>query len=53
MLKSPKGRLTAEGVAHVRQLRADGKTYQQISGELAVSITTVYNICTGRTRAED
>lgn len=52
MFKSPKGRLTAEGVERVRELREQGKTYQQIAEELQVCMTTVYNVCKGRTHGQ-
>jgi hypothetical protein len=55
MLKTDKGRLTAEGVAHIRALRtADPKkwTYQALAAELGVCLTTVYNVCKQRTHAD-
>ncbi len=51
-LKSEKGRLTPEGVAHIRKLRAAGKTYQAIAEEMKVCLTTVYNVCKQVTHAE-
>lgn len=53
MLKSPKGRLTADGVAQLKKLRAAKKSYQAIASELGISITTVYNILKGRTHADE
>lgn len=52
MLKSLKGRLTADGVARIRELRAAGKTYQAIAEEMKVCLTTVYNVCKQRTHAD-
>lgn len=50
--KSDKGRLTLVGVQRVRDLRAEGKTYQQIAQELDVCLTTVYNVCKRRTHGK-
>jgi hypothetical protein len=55
MMKSAKGRLTPEGVAYIRKLRAqDAKkwTYQALAAELGVCLTTVYNVCKERTHAD-
>ena len=52
MLKSEKGRLTQAGVARVRELRAQGKTYQAIAEEMKICLTTVYNVCKQRTHAK-
>lgn len=52
MLKSEKGRLTADGVAKIRELRAQGMTYQAIAEELKVCLTTVYNVCKARTHGK-
>jgi hypothetical protein len=54
-LKSEKGRLTADGVAHIRKLRADDPvkwTYQALAAELGVCLTTVYNVCKERTHGK-
>lgn len=56
MLKSEKGRLTPEGVAHIRKLRAEDPkkwTYQALAVELKVCLTTIYNVCKDRTHAAD
>lgn len=50
--KSEKGRLTPDGVARVRELRAAGRTYQQIATELDVCMTTIYNVCKRRTHGK-
>jgi len=52
MLKSEKGRLTPQGVEHIRKLRAAGKTYQAIAEEMKISQTTVYLVCTNKTHAK-
>lgn len=54
-LKSEKGRLTPDGVARIRDLRArDPKkwTYQALAEELRVSLTTIYNVCKQRTHGK-
>ena len=51
MLKSEKGRLTADGVARIHELRAKGQTYQEIATTLRVCMTTVYNVLKGKTHA--
>lgn len=48
--KTPKGRLTDEGVAYIHKRRAENATYQEIAQELAVCITTVFNAAKGRSR---
>ena len=53
MLKTPKGRLTAEGVAYIRKARAEGKTYQALSQEVGVCLTTIYNVCKQKTHSEE
>lgn len=52
MYKSEKGRLTPVGVQRVRDLREQGKTYQQIAQELGVCLTTIYNVCKRRTHGK-
>lgn len=55
MLKSDKGRLTADGAAHIRKLRAEDPkkwTYQALAEEMKVCLTTVFSVCKGRTHAE-
>jgi len=52
MLKTLKGRLTPDGVARIRQLRAEGKTYQAIAEEMKVCLTTIYNVCKQKTHAD-
>jgi hypothetical protein len=49
--KTPKGRLREAGALRVLELRREGKTYAEISQDLAVTIGTVFRICTGRTWA--
>jgi len=51
-LKTLKGRLTADGVSRIRELRAAGKTYQAIAEEMKICLTTVYNVCKERTHAK-
>lgn len=54
-LKSEKGRLTADGVARIRELRANDPkkwTYQALAVELGVCLTTIYNVCKERTHAD-
>lgn len=48
-LKTSAGRLRENGARLILQLRKDGRTYQEIAGQLAVSIGTVFNVCKGRT----
>lgn len=48
-LKSEKGRLTPEGRKRIHELRAAGWTYQAIAESMKVCLTTVYNLCKGRT----
>jgi hypothetical protein len=57
-LKSEKGRLQAEGVAKIFELRTTkhpytGRpwTYQQIAHEMGVCVSTVYNAVKGKTHA--
>lgn len=54
-LKSEKGRLTPDGVARIRELRAEDPkkwTYQALAVELGVCLTTVYNVCKARTHGK-
>lgn len=51
-LKTKKGRLTPDGAARIRELRSQGRTYQQIAEELRVCLTTVYNCCKHRTHGK-
>lgn len=48
-MKTPTGRLREEGARKIKELRGQGQTYQEIASTLAVSMTTVYNVCKGRT----
>jgi len=50
-LKSPTGRLREHGARRIIELRRQGQTYQEIAATLSVSISTVYNVCKGRTWA--
>lgn len=53
--KTEKGRLTPEGVAHIRALRAADPqkwTYQALAAEIGICLTTVYNVCKHRTHGK-
>lgn len=62
-LKTASGRCREACVARVHELRAaydaDGRpqrprmTYQQIAEELGLSVSTIYNICRGKTHPDD
>lgn len=50
-MKTPAGHLREDGVKRVRELRAQGKTYQEIADDLGISVNSVAKIVKGETWA--